>query len=148
MQHIHEEIRVEAPVEHVWGFYCDTSNWPDFLPRARFSDFSGPIDKVGTTYVQSMKLMGFEMSQNVEIVEVEPQRLIHEHSDSWSMDNYFRFEPDGDATRVVFESEWEMPGKMPGAIKDLATKGWMERNTRNIVADFKTLAEAKVPAKA
>ena len=148
MQHLHEEIRVEAPVEHVWGFYCDTSNWPDFLPRARFSDFSGPIDKVGTTYVQSMKLMGFEMSQNVEIVEVEPQRLIHEHSDSWSMDNYFRFEPDGDATRVVFESEWEMPGKMPGAIKDLATKGWMERNTRNIVADFKTLAEAKVPAKA
>ncbi len=148
MQHIREEIRVEAPVEHVWKFYCDTSNWPDFLPRAKFSDFSGPIDKVGTTYVQSMKLMGFEMSQNVEIVEVEPQRLIHEHSDSWSMDNYFRFEPDGDATRVVFESEWEMPGKIPGAIKDLATKGWMERNTRNIVADFKTLAEAKVLAPA
>ena len=45
------------------------------------------------------------------------------------------------STRVVFESEWEMPGKIPGAIKDLATKGWMERNTRNIVADFKTLAE-------
>ena len=148
MQHVREEIRVEAPIEHVWKFYCDTSNWPDFLPRARFSDFSGPVDEVGTTYVQSMKLMGFEMKQNVEIVEVEPQRLIHEHSDSWSMDNYFRFEPDGDATRVVFESDWTMPGKIPGAIKDMATKGWMERNTRNIVADFKALAEAKVPAHA
>ena len=148
MQHIREEIRVEAPVEHVWKFYCDTSNWPDFLPRAKFSEFSGPIDKVGTTYVQSMKLMGFEMSQDVEIVEVEPQRLIHEHSDTGPMDNYFRFEPDGDATRVVFESNWEMPGKIPGFIKDMANKGWMERTTRNTLADFKAMAEAKVPAKA
>ena len=87
MQHIREEVRVDAPVDHVWKFYCDTSNWPDFLPRARFSEFSGPVDEVGTTYVQSMKLMGFEMKQNVEIVEVEPQRLIHEHSYSCSLEN-------------------------------------------------------------
>ena len=48
MQHIREEIRVEAPVEHVWEFYCDTSNWSDFYPRAEFSDFSGPVYMVGT----------------------------------------------------------------------------------------------------
>ena len=148
MQHIREEIRVEAPVEHVWEFYCDTSNWSDFYPRAEFSDFSGPVYMVGTKYVQSMKLMGFEMSQDVEIVEVEPQRLIHEHSDTGPMDNHFRFEPDGDATRVVFESEWEMPGKIPGFIKDMASKGWMERNTRNILADFKAMAEARASAPA
>ena len=148
MQHIRDEIRVEAPVEHVWKFYCDTSNWTDFLPRGNFSDFSGPVDEVGTTYVQSMKLMGFEMSQDVEIVEVEPQRLIHEHSDTGPMDNYFRFEPDGDATRVVFESDFEMPGKIPGFLKDMASTGWMERTTRNTLADFKTLAEATASAPA
>ena len=111
MQHIREEIRIEAPVEHVWKYYCDTSNWKDFYPRAEFSDFSGQVDEVGTTYVQSMKLMGFEMSQDVEIVEVEPLRLIHEHSDSGPMDNTIRLEPNGDATRCVFESDWDMPGK-------------------------------------
>jgi uncharacterized membrane protein len=148
MQHIHDEIRVEAPVEHVWKFYCDTTNWPDFYPRGEFSQFSGPVDKVGTTYVQSMKLMGFEMKQDVEIVEVEPQRLIHEHSDLGPMDNYFRFEPDGDATRCVFESDFEMPGKIPGFIKDMTSKGWMERNTHNILADFKALAEARESAPA
>ena len=146
MQHIREEIRIEAPVEHVWKYYCDTSNWKDFYPRAEFSDFSGQVDEVGTTYVQSMKLMGFEMSQDVEIVEVEPLRLIHEHSDSGPMDNTIRLEPDGDATRCVFESDWDMPGKVPGFIKDMVSKGWMERNTRNILADFKAMAEAKAPA--
>ena len=148
MQHIREEIRVEAPVEHVWEFYCDTSNWSDFYPRAEFSDFSGPVYMVGTTYVQSMKLMGFEMSQTIEIVEVEPLRLIHEHSDTGPMDNYIRLEPDGEATNVLVESDYEMPGKIPGFIKDFMTKGWMERQGRQMLADFKALAEAKVPAKA
>ena len=147
MQHMHQEIRIEAPVEHVWEFYCDTSNWTDFYPRAEFSEFSGPVDEVGTTYVQTMKLMGFEMSQTIEIVEVEPLRLIHEHSDTGPMDNTIRVEPDGDATNVVFESDFEMPGKLPGFIKDLMGKGWMERNMHNILADFKALTEAKVPAK-
>ena len=148
MQHLREELRVEAPVEHVWEFYCDTSNWKDFMPRGEFTDFSGPVDKVGTTYVATMKLMGFEMSQTFEIVEVESMRLIHEHTDSGPMDNYFRFESDGDATNIVLESDWEMPGKVPGFVKDFVSKGWVERNTRHVLADFKAMAEAKVPAHA
>ena len=146
MQHMREEVRIEAPVEHVWKFYCDTSNWTDFLPRGTFSEVSGPVDKVGTTYVQSMKLMGFEMSQTIEVVEVEPLRYIHEHSDTGPMENHIRLEPDGAATNIVFESDWEMPGKIPGFIKDLVSKGWAERNFRNSMADFKSLVEAKVPA--
>ena len=148
MQHIRDEISIEAPVERVWAFYCDPANWTDFYPRAEFSDFSGQVDEVGTTYVQTMRLMGFEMKQDMEIVEVEPQRLIHEHSDTGPMDNYFRFEPDGDTTRCVFESDFEMPGRLPGFIKDLMSKGWVERNTRNTLADFKAMAEAKAPAHA
>ena len=148
MQHIREEIRVEAPVEHVWKFYCDTSNWTDFYPRGEFSEFSGPVDEVGTTYVSTMKLMGFEMKQTIEIIEVEPLLLIHEHSDTGPMDNYIRLERDGDATNVVFDSDYEMPGKIPGFIKDFMTRGWMERQGRQHLADFKALAEAKVPAHA
>ena len=148
MQHLHHEVRVEAPVEHVWAFYCDTSRWQDWNPGGEFTDFSGPVDEVGTTYVQTMRLMGFEMSQSVETVEVEPLRLIHEHSDTGPMDNYYRLEPDGDATRLVLESDYEMPGKLPGFIKDMMSKGWAERNMNNMLADFKALAEANVPAKA
>ncbi len=41
-----------------------------------------------------------------------------------------------------------MPGKVPGFIKDLISKGWMERSSRQMLEDFKALAEAKVPAQA
>jgi uncharacterized membrane protein len=148
MKHWHDEVRIEAPVEHVWEFYCDTSHWEDWMPRAKYSDFSGPVDKAGTTYVASMRLLGFEMKSTQKVVEVEPLRLIHEHNDYGPMDTHMRFERDGEATRVVVDSDYEMPGKIPGFIKDIMTKGWMERNGRQMLADFKALAEAKVPAHA
>ncbi len=148
MQHYHHEVRIEAPVEQVWAFFGDTTHWDDWMPRRKTSDVSGPLDKVGTTYVQSTKLMGFEMKWTTEIVEVEPLRLVHAHSDYGPMDNYFRFEPDGEGTRLSIDSDYEWPGKMPGFIMDLMAKGWMERNMARMFEDFKALAEANVPAKA
>ena len=148
MPHIREEIRVEAPVEHVWNLYCDTSQWENWMPRGEWSEFSGPVDKVGTTYLSSSKFMGFEMKSKSEVVEVEPLRLILEHHDNGPMEMYLRFEPDGDATDCVVEADYEMPGKVPGFVKDIMNKGWFERQTRNMLADFKAIAEAKVPAHA
>ena len=58
-----------------------------------------------------------------------------------------RFEPDGEATRLVVDSDYEMPGKLPGFIKDLMGSGWMEGNIRRMLEDFKALAEAQVPAR-
>ena len=148
MNHLHDEVRIEAPVEHVWAFYCDTSHWQDWMPRVGHLEVNGQLDKVGTTYVATMRLMGFETRTTYKIVEVEPLRLIHEHSDTGPMDNSMRFEPDDEATRVVIDSDWEMPGHWPGFIKNLVTKSMVERNTRQMLADFKALAEATVPAHA
>ena len=92
--------------------------------------------------------MGFEMKQTYKVVEVEPLRLIHEHTDNGPVDTFMRFERDGEATRLVCDSDWDVPGILPGFLKDLAAKGWVERNTRQMLADFKALAEAKVPAHA
>jgi uncharacterized membrane protein len=148
MKHYHHEFRIEAPVEHVWAFFGDTTHWEDWMPRRKTSDISGPLDKVGTTYVQSAKLMGYEMKWTTEVMEVEPLRLVRLHSDWGPTDTTFRFEPDGDATNIVVDSDYEMPGKMPGFIKDFMSKGWMERNMARMFEDFKTLAEANVPAHA
>ncbi len=144
MQHMRIETHIEAPVEDVWKFYCDTSNWQDIMPRAKSSEFSGPVDEVGTTYVTTMRLMGFDSKQTTEVVEVEPLRLIHEHGDVGHMDTFTRFEPDGEATRVVVESDYDIPGRWPGFIKDLMSKNWVERQTHQMLADFKALAEAEV----
>ena len=148
MLHQHHEVRVEARVEQVWAFYCDTSRGAEWLPRGEFTDFTGPVEKVGTTYVVTVRFPGYTSRQPMEIVEVEPLRLIHEHNDDWPKDNDIRFEPDGKATRVAMESDYEMPGRMPGFLKDLMVKGMVERQHRKILARFTALAEAKVPVHA
>jgi uncharacterized membrane protein len=149
MDHIRVETRVEAPVEHVWAYLCDTTRWHDWIPRQETSDFSGPYDEVGTTYVSTMKMMGTEWKQTNTVVEVEPLRLIHEHTDDQgSIDTYFRLEPDGDATHVIIESAYEMPGHLPGFLKNLMTKSFFERQMRHMLGDFKALAEATVPVPA
>ena len=148
MDHFRDEIRIEAPIDHVWAFLCDTSRWNDWSPRAEFTDWSGPLARVGTTYVQKFKMMGFEMKQKYTVVEVEPLKLFHEHTDSGPQDNFFRLEPEGDATRLIIESDYEWPGHIPGFIKSLMTENWIERQTRHMLEDFKALAEAKVPVPA
>jgi len=95
---------------------------------------------------QTLKAGDAPMTQ--EVVEVEPLRLIHEHNDQGPMESYLRFEPDGEATRLVYDADWERPGKVPGFIKELVNKAWAERHMRQVLADFKALAEAKVPAHA
>jgi uncharacterized membrane protein len=146
MEHIRDEIRIEAPVDHVWAFLCDTSRWHDWMPRGELSDFSGPYDKVGTTYVSTMTMMGFEWKSTNTVVEVEPLKLIHEHTDdNGAMDSFYRFAPEGDATRVIIEADYEMPGHIPGFLKNLMTKSFFERQVRHMLGDFKALAEVSVP---
>ena len=93
-------------------------------------------------------MMGFEMKQTSTVLEVEPLKLIHEHTDDGPMDTFYRFEREGDATRLIVESDWEMPGHLPGFIKSLMSENWIERNVRQMLGDFKALAELKVPVPA
>jgi ligand-binding SRPBCC domain-containing protein len=147
MNHFQLESRIDAPVEHVWAFLCDSSRWHDWDPRTEYSDWSGPVDQVGTTVVATSRMMGFEMKGTLKVLEVEPLQLIRIRSDmgpEW----VYRFEPEGEATRLTFEADYEMPGHLPGFIKNLMTKSWVERYVRQQLEDFKALAEATVPAPA
>jgi carbon monoxide dehydrogenase subunit G len=148
MNHIHMESRIEAPVEHVWAFLCDASHWDDWDAQSKHSDFSGPLDRVGTTFVETSRMMGFEMKGTLSVMEVEPTRFLHIRSDFGQTEMFFRMEPEGDATRLSVDAAWEMPGHIPGFIKNLMTKSWVERHMRQQMEDFKALAEATVPVPA
>jgi len=143
MNHIHMETRIEAPVEHVWAFLCDSSHLDDWS-MGTFTDFSGPLDQVGTTFVQTNRMMGFEMKGTLTVVEVEPTRLLRLRSDPGPADMFFRMEHEGDATHLTLETDYEMPGHIPGFLKNLMTRSFVERHMRQQMEDIKALAEATV----
>jgi uncharacterized membrane protein len=147
MIHFHDEIRIDAPIDHVWKFLCDTTRMHDWVTGEEFSEFSGPLDQVGTTFVSTSRMLGFEMKGTLTVTEVEPLRLVHLKSD-YPMDAIYRFEPEGKATRMIVEGEYDMPGHIPGFIKNLMTKAWVERQMRHQLENFKGLAEVTVPVPA
>lgn len=148
MNHMQEEIRIEAPVGRVWELLCDASRWPDWSPRSKIVEISGPLDKVGTTFTQEWGLAGFHSKSLNTVVEVEPERLLHLRTEDGPMDLIYRFEPDGDATRVTIESDWQMPGHVPGFVQKLMSRAWIDRQVRQQMEDFKAIAEAPVPVPA
>jgi carbon monoxide dehydrogenase subunit G len=148
MIHFHETIRIDAPVEHVWKVLCDTSRLEDWITGEKLSEFSGPLDQVGTTFVTTSRMLGFEMKGTLKVLEVEPLRMVHLRADMMSMDAFYRFEPEGKATRMTVEGDYDMPGHIPGFIKSLMTKSWTERQMRHQLENFKGIAEVTVPVPA
>ena len=147
MIHFHDEIRIDAPIAHVWEFLCDTSRINDWVTGETFSDFTGPLDQAGTTLVTTSRLLGFEMKGTLTVAEVEPLRMVHLRSD-FPMDAFYRLASEGEATRMIAEGDYDMPGHLPGFIKNLMTKTWVERQMRHQLENFKGLAEVTVPVPA
>ena len=95
MQHIRDDIRIEAPAEHVWSCLTDGSHWDEIQLRAKHTDFSGPLDQVGTTFVQTSKMLGFETKYMCTVTEVEPVRLCRLSAEPGPWDMAWRLEPEG-----------------------------------------------------
>lgn len=148
MRHYRGEVRIEASPEQVWAILVDKSRLREWTPRSEFTEFSGPLDQVGTTYSDTTRLMGFGFKMTNEVVEVEPPRLYHEQSDDGPIDTVIRLEPDGDATRLLVECDYEIPGRLPGFLKDLIDGRMSQRFPRQMMRDLKALAEAEAPARA
>jgi uncharacterized membrane protein len=146
MRHFEHTIHVDAPVQHVWDCYLDASRRQDWMPHlSHLGDFSGPLDTVGTTYVGTVQMAGHEVRATYTVLRVVPQTLYHEQSDIGPVDNRLWFEPEGDGTLVTIEVDYETPGHLSHVIQDLMNQRFLERQTRQMLADFKAMAEATVP---
>ena len=76
-----------------------------------------------------------------------PQRLLHHRSDK-GFDIFFRLEPDGDATHLIVDCDYQLPGHLPGVVKDLLGRSVIERTMCETGEKFRALAEATVPVPA
>jgi len=146
VNHIELETRVEAPVDHVWAYLCDPSHMDDWSMGTW--QYSGPSDQVGATLVQTSRMMGIEDKTTWTVVEVEPTRLLHLRMGPDPGDMFFRMEPDGDATLLALETDYEMPKHMPGFLKNIMSKSFVERQMRHQMENLKAFAEATVPVPA
>jgi Polyketide cyclase / dehydrase and lipid transport len=148
MRHIHQDVIVAAPVGQVWELACRVDRQPEWNPYLEITDVSGPIDRVGTTFASSMKLLGQTFRSRGSVVGAEPHKLIHIHGvgdNGAESDWLYRFEPYGSGTLCTLDIDYGTVGTLPALMDLIVFHGALERAARHMAENFAALAMAKVP---
>lgn len=148
MRHIHQEAVVAAPIEHVFDLACRLDRQPEWNPYQELTDVSGPIDKAGTTFSSTMRLLGMTQRSRATVIEAEPRKLIHVRAitDAGGRSDWvYRFEPYGSGTLCTLDIEYETPGTLPAIMDLLVYHAALDRATRHMAENFAALAMTKVP---
>lgn len=108
--------RFDAPPEVVFDAMTDPEqfqHWMNGFERAEVQT-EGPIG-VGTRIAETRKMRGREATEVFEITHYDPPHAISMHVDSCMKSSYdfdFRFEPEGEGTRMVMDARIEGSGCM------------------------------------
>jgi uncharacterized protein YndB with AHSA1/START domain len=66
-------VRVAAPVEAVFAFYCDPANWQPTLPNLLALEMQGePPFELGTRWRQRRRLLWMAQDSDAEVVSFDP----------------------------------------------------------------------------
>ena len=148
MRHIHQDVLIDAPVRHVWALSCQVERQAEWNPYMDVRNVSGPLDRPGTTFDSTLKLLGQQVESKGTVVEVAPERLLHIHGTDdrgGTSDWYYRYEPMGDRTRCALDIDYEVAGTLAGVVDTLVYHRAIERAVRHMAENFRALAEEKVP---
>ena len=102
--HVHQELQVAALPEHVFELVRDIEWLPAWNPHLEMRHVSGPLERVGTTFEATLKMLGLQFQGTGSVVEAEPGRLVHLRVDctgahGGTSDWIYRFAPEVGNTR-------------------------------------------------
>ena len=138
MAHYTLSTHVAAPPERVFALWTDLERMGEWVGGVTgVSDFSGPIDDPGTTYVVHFG----PMKSPTEILEVDPPRRFATRFGNWLLRGRASatFEPDGDGTRVT--QEFETVGWISALSSWVFSRGSYEGSFRGELEKFALIVE-------
>lgn len=77
MTHVGITEHYDAPIERVFELGIDPTRVPEWMPIVhRVKDVTEPFERLGSTYIAEMKLLGRPVEGRVELTELERPKLI------------------------------------------------------------------------
>jgi uncharacterized protein YndB with AHSA1/START domain len=133
-------IHVAAPPDRVYALWTNLDRMSDWVGGVTaVTDVSGPLDRVGTSYVVHFG----PMKSPTEITDVDPPRRYAMRFGNWILRgrSSATFEPDGDGTRLT--QEFETVGRISAISAWLFSRGSYEGSFRGELEKFGRIAEAQ-----
>lgn len=131
-------IHVDASPEQVFALWTDLQRMGEWVGGVTgVTDLSGPVDRVGTTYVVHFG----PVKSPTEVLETEPPRRFSTRFGSWVLRgrSSTTFEPDGSGTRVT--QEFETVGRISAISSWVFSRGAYEGSFRGELQKFGAIAE-------
>ena len=131
-------IQVDAPPERVFALWTDLPRMGEWVGGVTgVTDVSGPVDRVGTTYVVHFG----PVKSPTEVLEADRPRRFATRFGSWVLRgrSSTTFEPDGAGTRVT--QEFETVGLISAVSSWVFSRGAYEGSFRGELEKFGRIAE-------
>ena len=135
MAHYAISTHVAAPIDEVFTLWTDVKRMGEWVGGV--TDLSGPIDRLGTTYVVHFG----PVKSPTEVIDVERPRRFATRFGSWVLrgTSAATFEPDGEGTRIM--QEFQTVGRISAISSWIFSRGSYEGSFRGELEKFARLAE-------
>ncbi len=150
--HVHHERLVSAPIEHVFELTRDIEWLPGWNPNMEMRSVNGPLDRVGTTFETTLRMLGLQFAGKGSVVAADARRLVYIRVDcteyGGTSDWIYRFAPAGQATRCSIDIVCEESGTLvllEHIFGRPALQTALERVAQQLLDNLAALAEPKVP---
>jgi carbon monoxide dehydrogenase subunit G len=149
MVHYDERVTIQRPIEEVFGYLADVERLPEWVASIQRSTVTspGPVGE-GTTFVQTLKLVGRTFEAPMEVHGYQPPRRFEFARRSGPMRARIGFDltPEGAGTRVVLTFDGDSAGFFK--LGDPLLARLMAKQALADLETLKTLLESEVAAEA
>jgi len=139
-----KKVLIGAPVDKVFGFITDPSNWTRYVTSlTEVKDLSAEEPKPGTTFKWTYRMLGMNFHGRGHVTDnVKNKKFGMKMEGSFPIQETYTFTPVEDKTELAVQIDYEMPGKIMSVV---AKQGLIEKLNRkeaeNVLDKIKILCE-------
>ncbi len=144
MATISKKIVINAPVGKVFDFVTSPENWTKYVTSLiNVSDVSSKQVGSGTTFKWEYRMLGMNFRGKGFVVEnVKNKKFGLKMEGGFPIVESYTFTPVEKGTELLFEIEYEVPGKLMGSIANkVVLEKLNKKEAANVLGKVKTLCE-------
>ena len=135
-------VRVDAPVETVFEYVDEPENHVEMTPSITAVSNVEPLDSGGKRLDYTYEMAGVSLTGTMETPVYEPNdRIVFRMDGDLSGTLTWAFEPEGDATRVTYTAEYDLPGGVLAKVAEPFAVRYNERELRTTLQNLRDRLE-------
>ena len=142
MAKLDRTVTIDAPIEKVFQFVEDPSNFPEVWPSMIEVKDVERLPSGGRTFSWVYKMAGVKLEGTSETVEYEENRMVVSETKGGIQSRFvWSFTPEGDGTTLHVDMEYTIPVPVVGKLAESVVVKMNEREASALVSNIKDRME-------